>query len=89
MQGLAGLDDSVFSDEFCRFLQGSIPSVDAAEVLLALAREPQRWWHPREFGISEADAQRKERPVTLFRVIYALRDLKIKSFADAFKLKRK
>ena len=102
--------------------------MDAAEVLLTLAREPQRWWHPREFGISEADAQRyleqfrvagltagdpdgkhhyrpaadtlaahvdmlalayKERPVTLFRVIYALRDLKIKSFADAFKLKRK
>ena len=31
----------------------------------------------------------KERPVTLFRVIYALRDLKIQSFADAFKLKRK
>lgn len=31
----------------------------------------------------------KERPVTLFRVIYALSDLKIRSFADAFKLKRK
>ncbi len=31
----------------------------------------------------------KERPVTLFRVIYALRDLKIQSFADAFKLRRK
>ena len=30
-----------------------------------------------------------ERPVTLFRVIYALRDLKIQSFADAFKLRRK
>jgi hypothetical protein len=29
-----------------------------------------------------------ERPVTLFRVIYALRDLKIQSFADAFKLRR-
>lgn len=27
-----------------------------------------------------------ERPVTLFRVIYALRDAKIKTFADAFKL---
>ena len=31
----------------------------------------------------------KERPVTLFRVIYALRDHKIQSFADAFKLRRK
>ena len=29
-----------------------------------------------------------ERPVTLFRVIYALRDLKITTFADAFKLRR-
>jgi hypothetical protein len=31
----------------------------------------------------------KERPVTLFRVIYALRDLKIQSFAGAFKLRSK
>ena len=30
----------------------------------------------------------RERPVTLIRVIYALRDTKIRSFADAFKLKR-
>jgi hypothetical protein len=29
-----------------------------------------------------------ERPVTLFRVIYGLRDLKINTFADAFKLRR-
>jgi hypothetical protein len=29
-----------------------------------------------------------ERPVTLFRVIYALRDTKINTFADAFKLRR-
>ena len=30
----------------------------------------------------------KERPVTLFRAIYALRDPKVRSFAHAFKLKR-
>jgi hypothetical protein len=29
-----------------------------------------------------------ERPVTLFRIIYALRDAKIATFADAFKLRR-
>jgi len=29
----------------------------------------------------------QERPVTLIRVIYALRDTKIQSFADAFKLR--
>ena len=30
----------------------------------------------------------RERPVTLFRVIYALRDSRIQSFADAFRLRR-
>ena len=110
--------------------------MDAAELLLALAREPGRWWLPAELAaglrpatsLSDADAARyleqfqaaglvalgpdgrlqyrpanetldghmrmlaqayNERPVTLFRVIYALRDVKIRSFADAFKLKRK
>ncbi len=130
------LEDSAFSDEFCRFLQTSVPSVDAAEVLLALAAERQRAWQPNELAqklrpgttlsdselaryldqfqaagllATEPDGRRqyrpaepsleshvlmlaqayKERPVTLFRVIYALRDLKIQSFADAFKIKRK
>ena len=30
-----------------------------------------------------------ERPVTLFRVIYALRDTRVRSFAEAFRLRRK
>jgi hypothetical protein len=30
----------------------------------------------------------RERPVTLIRVIYALRDSKVKSFADAFRLRK-
>jgi len=30
----------------------------------------------------------EERPVTLIRIIYALRDGKIRSFADAFKLRK-
>lgn len=30
----------------------------------------------------------KERPVTLFRIIYALRDGKVQSFADAFRLRK-
>jgi hypothetical protein len=113
-----------------------VPSVDAAELLLAMARERSRWWTAADLAavlqpattLSEADAARyseqfqansllalapdkrvqfrpandtleghvamlaqayKERPVTLFRVIYALRDTKIRSFADAFKLRRK
>lgn len=31
----------------------------------------------------------KERPVTLIRMIYALRDSRVQSFADAFNLRRK
>ena len=115
------LDDSAFSDGFRRFLQTAVPSVDAAELLLALESEPQRWWRANELAaklrpstiLSEAETARylehfqavglvapgpdrrtqfrpggealadhvhmltvayKERPVTLFRVIYALRD---------------
>ena len=30
----------------------------------------------------------RERPVTLFRIIYALRDGKVQSFADAFRLRK-
>ena len=129
------MDDSAFSDEFCRFIQTAVPSVDAAELLLGLCEREDAWWSPAEIAaalrpgssISEADALRyldlfqacgltavgpdkrvqyhpanaelreqvgtlaqayKERPVTLIRVIYALRDTKIQSFADAFKLRR-
>ncbi len=129
------MDDSAFSDEFCRFIQTWLPSVDAAEVLLLVAREHDQWWEaagiaralrPSGTTVSEADVTRaleqfqtagliavgpdkrvqyrpanndvraqvdmlaqayKERPVTLIRMIYALRDTKIQSFADAFKLK--
>ena len=128
------MEDAQFSDEFCRFLQTTLPSVDAAELLLMLARDPARWWSApdivaalRPAPLSEADVTRvletlqargllaqgpdrrvqyrpgndelagyvrtlaqaySERPVTLIRVIYALRDSKIRSFADAFKLRK-
>jgi hypothetical protein len=130
------MEDSAFSDEFCRFIQTWLPSVDAAELLLLLARERDKWWDAPALAaalrpsttIADADAARhleqfqaaglvaagpdkrvqfrpggeelraqvdmlaqayKERPVTLIRMIYALRDTKIQSFADAFKLRRK
>jgi hypothetical protein len=126
------MEDSAFSDEFCRFIQTCVTSVDAAELLLKLAAQPGVWLEPAALAgpgsaIGDADLARyveqlqaggliaigpdrriryradspnaahvemlaqayKERPVTLFRVIYALRDLKIQSFADAFKLRRK
>ena len=125
--------DPDFTDEFCGFLQRYVPNVDAAELLLLLARDPQRAWDlaevraqlAAETALSEADVARDldafhhgavvardadrrvrylpspshdthvatlarlyvERPVTLFRVIYALRDAKIKTFADAFRLR--
>jgi hypothetical protein len=129
------MEDADFSDDFCRFLQTSIPAVDAAELLLLLRRTPQTAWSAAELAaqlrpsvaIAEADAAKyldafqargllapgedsrvryrpaceelrmygdmlalayKERPVTLIRMIYALRDSRIQTFADAFKLRR-
>lgn len=128
------MEDAQFSDEFCRFLQTTVPSVDAAELLLHLQRDSERWWSVAELAaapgptpLADADVARyleafqargliaqapdkriqfhpageelagyvatlaqaySERPVTLIRVIYALRDSKIRSFADAFKLRR-
>jgi hypothetical protein len=127
-------EDVDFTDEFCRFLQEAVPTVDAAEVLLVLAREPSRALSAaeaaRELGsgyaesevarhfdnfrgrgliVVQADARARyqpatdplathgrtlakvyrERPVTLIRVIYGLRDSSIRSFADAFKLRGK
>jgi hypothetical protein len=129
------MEDSAFSDEFCRFIQTALPSVDAAELLLLLLDTPDTWWAPGGLAaklrpgsnIADIDAQRhvesfqarglvavgpdkrvqfrpaneelheqvrtlarayRERPVTLIRMIYALRDTKIQSFADAFKLRR-
>ena len=128
------MEDAAFSDEFCRFLRAAVPTVDAAEVLLLLHRDRERWWSAEEvvsalapsvsltasaalacFAVFQANgliaagpdkrvqyragggqldahvgtlAQAyRERPVTLIRVIYALRDSKIQSFADAFRLK--
>jgi hypothetical protein len=129
------MEDSAFSDDFCRFLRASVPTVDAAELLLLLQREGERWWSAGEAAgallpgatLSEPDIARyfglfqanglvavgpdkraqyrpgftaldahvrtleqayRERPVTLIRVIYALRDSSIQSFADAFRLRR-
>lgn len=129
------MEDAAFSQDFLRFLRAAVPTVDAAELLLLLHREPQRWWAGTdaadaltpEARLSEADVVRyvglfqasalvavgpdrrfqyrpasdavdanvrtlaqayRERPVTLFRVIYALRDSRIQSFADAFRLRR-
>ena len=129
------MEDVDFSDDFCRFLQATIPGVDAAELLLLLDARREQAFSTAEavaalrasVTLSEAEAARhfaafeaaglvardaqgrvkyqpaseplgahvqtlarayRERPVTLIRVIYALRDKKIQSFADAFKMRR-
>ena len=129
------MEDAEFSDDFCRFLQTTIPSFEAAELLLLLAREPGTHWQLDEAlrrlrpAVSSGDAEAaryvellrsrdlvalapdrrfryqpgsdfleqqvkalerayRERPVTLIRMIYALRDAKIQSFADAFRLRK-
>ena len=126
--------DVDFTDEFCDFLQRSIRTVNAAELLLLLCRQPERSWTTHELAtqlepaasmtetdaakdlemfeqgglVAPADDERRfryrpgsaeldahvrtlaklynERPVTLIRLIYALRDAKIKTFADAFRI---
>ena len=129
------MEDADFSDDFCRFLQQNIPSVEAAELLLYLRAHAERSWAGAEAAanlrpavqLNDADAARyveafaarglasvgpdgrarfapaseetatfaetlaaayEQRPVTLIRMIYALRDSRIQTFADAFKLKR-
>ena len=129
------MEDSAFSEDFFAFIQSAVPSVAAAELLLLVSRQPERWWTvsgirgelPRDVnlnengiasgletlrtgGLVEFDGERRaryhpasealesnvrilaqaynERPVTLIRIIYALRDSKIQSFANAFKLRK-
>jgi hypothetical protein len=73
-------------------VQRYLDQLQAAGVLAASA-DGRRQYRPADEALAAhtrtlALAYR-ERPVTLFRVIYALNDVKIRSFADAFKLRRK
>jgi hypothetical protein len=126
-------DDPDFPDALRAFIREHIPDVDAAELLLHLARDPGRDYDVqaliadlRPTAISDVTARRhlglfaerglvesaggryrynpassevdkcvqalmrvyNARPVTMVRTIYALRDEKIRSFADAFRLKK-
>jgi hypothetical protein len=128
------MPDPDFPDELCRFMQHCTPSVEAVELLLLLARSPDRDWNAAELSqallptrLSEATVRDyltsylgcelvvkrnggryaysqppqhmadvvaalekayNERPVSLVRLIYALKDQKIRSFADAFKIRK-
>jgi hypothetical protein len=87
------MEDADFSDAFCRFIQNNIPSVEAAERLL----EAYRPGGPLPAPLAEEQREHldtlarayRERPVTLVRIIYALRDSRIQSFAEAFRLRKR
>lgn len=124
-----GVEDLQFTEPFFRFLQSNIASVDAAEVLLLLYRNPDRDWSPADVlarlgpVLSEAEVRKilddfrvkglasetyrylpatpelighvktlatayDERPVTLFRLIYALRQTGLQALAEAFRIRR-
>jgi hypothetical protein len=128
------MEDPDFPETLRAFIREHIPDVDAAELLIKLAREPARQYavpslvdELQPTAISEVSARRhlssfeerglvesagelfryspaspevdscvqalmrvyNARPVTMVRVIYALRDEKIRSFADAFRIKKK
>lgn len=128
------MTDPDFPEDLRSFIQEYISNVDAAELLIVLARDPERKYRLSELidalrpsVLSEAAARRhlahfsaqgfvvaegtdvfqysavtpgldaavraltkayNERPVTLVRMIYAPKDEKIRSFADAFRLKK-
>jgi len=63
-----------------------------ARGILALDAERRVRYEPEALAAGHVGTLEKvyrERPVTLIRVIYGLRDSKIRSFADAFRLRRK
>jgi hypothetical protein len=128
------MTDPDFPEALRSFIRDHIPDVDAAEVLLLLARNRDRRFavraivdETRHAAVSEAAIRRhlalfrerglivemnddtfqyypvvpqldpliaaltkayNERPVTMVRMIYELKDEKIRSFADAFRLKK-
>jgi len=125
------LEDIEFSDSWCRFIQGTIPDIDAAELLLLFHGKPDVSFSVEETAaklnpaMSTSNAKKyinafeslgllfsaggrfrynpesehaplvlvlqraySQRPVTLIRIIYALRDSKIQSFADAFRMRK-
>lgn len=123
------MEDLQFTEPFFKFLQSNIASVDAAEVLLTLYRNPERDWSPGDVlsrlgpVLSEGEVRKilddfrgkgltsetyrylpanqelaahvktlalayDERPVTLFRLIYALRQTGLQALAEAFRIRR-
>jgi hypothetical protein len=84
-EALAKLGPGVALAEVAKYLE-------LLEARGLLAREDRRYHYRRDSDLApHADSLAvayEQRPVTLIRVIYALRDSAIQSFADAFKLRR-
>lgn len=87
------MEDAEFSDAFCSFIQKNIPSVDAAERLLHAYAPggpvPPPLGEEHRAHLELLARAYKERPVTLVRIIYGLRDSRIRSFAEAFRLRKR
>lgn len=87
------MEDAEFSDAFCSFIQKSVPSVEAAEQLLeayrATGRVPLPLGEEHRPHLDKLARAYEQRPVTLVRIIYALRDTRIRSFAEAFRLRKR
>jgi len=87
------MEDAEFSDAFCGFIQKNIPTVEAAERLLEAYRPggtvPPPFGEEHRAHLDTLARAYNERPVTLVRIIYALRDSRIRSFAEAFRLRKR
>lgn len=82
-----GTGSSVRDDEAERYLEAF-----KTRGLVSADRERLQYRAPSAALARHVDTLEKvyrERPVTLIRVIYGLRDSKIRSFADAFRLRSK
>lgn len=77
---------AVREEDAARYVEGlqasGLVALDAERRLQYRAAEPLA------AHVATLEKVYRERPVTLIRVIYGLRDSKIRSFADAFKLRK-
>jgi hypothetical protein len=86
--GALGPGVSLGEEEAARHVQGLL-----AHRLVQLDGDARVQYRPASDAlaahVATLEKVYRERPVTLIRVIYGLRDRKIRSFADAFKLRGK
>ena len=84
LEAVATLGPGVAVDDAGRYLE-SWAAIHLVEAAQGRYRFRDSALSPMVETLAQAFAHR---PVTLFRIIYALRDSKIQTFADAFKLRK-